>query len=246
MIHTGTSESLENRPFGGELSEDSKLTALDHNRAGASLTNYTSTYDGLDRITSTSSADGTTDYVYDSYGQLTCADFSYQTDEPFYYDGTARRLLRRVSEHQRHPTHRDRDRNADEEPFFVHGPGAKGLFGKDANAALAICYESSILQHAVDAFNNGAKVYIASVAKDVGGIDTALIRLSEIAREYSMTVVMANGVELSDGCELAGKTSVCNDKGEVLMQLDDACEGIIVVDTETHDVVDRTIAANSG
>ena len=127
----------------------------------------------------------------------------------------------------------------DEESFFVPGRDSRGLFGKDSNVALAICYELSVPEHAANAFNNGAQIYIASVAKSIGGIENAIARLGEIAREYSMTVLMSNCVGLSDGLECAGKTSVWNQKGVLLRQLDDADEGIIVVDTEMQTAVRR-------
>ena len=125
----------------------------------------------------------------------------------------------------------------DEESFFVRGQDSTGLFDKDAKAALAICYELSVPEHAANAFNNGAQIYIASVAKSVGGVENAIARLSEIAREYSMTVLMSNCVGLSDGIECGGRTSVWNDKGVLLGQFDDANEGAIVVDTERQDAV---------
>ncbi len=124
--------------------------------------------------------------------------------------------------------------HSDEEGFFVPGPRSAGFIGQDAKAALSICYELSVPEHAANVFQNGAEIYIASVAKSVRGIGRALERLSEIAREYSMTVLMANCIGLSDGMECAGKTSVWNKNGVLLAQLDDVSEGIIVVDTKTH------------
>jgi predicted amidohydrolase len=134
--------------------------------------------------------------------------------------------------------------HADEESFFAAGPRATGLVGAGAKAALAICYELSVPEHAANAFENGADIYIASVAKHVGGIDNAITRLGEIACEYSMTVMMSNCIGQCDGGECAGKTSVWNNKGVLLTQLDDTREGVIVVDTETQDVVQHTIESN--
>jgi len=64
---------------------------------------------------------------------------------------------------------------------------------------------------------------------------------AEIACKYSMTVLMSNCVGQSDGRECAGKTSVWNNKGALVGQLNDTNEGIVIADTETQDVIEATI-----
>lgn len=126
--------------------------------------------------------------------------------------------------------------HADEEPFFIHGRNTTNTLPNYPNIALAICYEISVPEHAEAAYNNKAEIYLASVVKSMGGIDKALGRLAEIARSYSMTVIMANSVGISDGELCAGKSSVWNDKGELLGQLNDTDEGILIFDTETGEI----------
>jgi predicted amidohydrolase len=131
--------------------------------------------------------------------------------------------------------------HADEEPFFVSGENKKHGIGK--NMALAICYEISVPAHAEDAFKSGAKIYLASVAKSISGIDKATDRLAEIARTYSMTVLMSNCIGLADGEECAGKSSIWNTKGQIIGQLNDTHEGILILDTDTQEVVEKMILA---
>ncbi|MEQ1587879.1 MAG: nitrilase-related carbon-nitrogen hydrolase [Cyclobacteriaceae bacterium] len=107
--------------------------------------------------------------------------------------------------------------------------------------SLAICYEISIPEHTESAFKSGAEIYIASVAKFVNGIDKALQRLLEIAQKYSMTVLMSNCIGESDGNECAGKTSIWNSKGLLVGQLDGTHEGVLIVDTDTNDVVEKML-----
>ncbi|HEY8970930.1 MAG TPA: carbon-nitrogen hydrolase family protein [Puia sp.] len=126
--------------------------------------------------------------------------------------------------------------HADEEPFFVSGQHGPGRIGEDI--ALAICYEISVPQHAEDAHRNGARVYIASVAKFMHGIDKALARLAEIGSSYSMTVLMSNSVGQADGYECAGKSSIWDNKGRLLGQLDGYREGILLLDTDTKEVIE--------
>lgn len=146
--------------------------------------------------------------------------------------------------HQSRQWYSKQSLHSDEEPFFVPGQGSTGFLGEDPRAALAICYELSVPEHAANASHKGATIYLASVAKTAGGIEKALPRLAEIAREYSMTVLMSNCVGQSDGCEWGGKTSVWNNKGALLAQLDEVSEGFIVFDTETQEVMQRIMESN--
>lgn len=129
----------------------------------------------------------------------------------------------------------------DEEAFFAGGRPSPGLIGKNADIALAICYELSVPEHAEAAFATGAHIYFASVAKFAHGIDRAKKRLSEIATQYSMTVLMANCVGKCDGSDCAGQTSIWNKQGELLGQLNGTDEGIIIFDTDTQETVVKMV-----
>jgi predicted amidohydrolase len=130
----------------------------------------------------------------------------------------------------------------DEEEFFISGENLSCLKIKETNVALAICYELSIPEHSASAFESGAQVYIASVAKSVNGVEKASKSLSEIARRYSMTVLMANCIGPSDDFEGAGKTSIWNDKGLLTGELNDIDEGILVMDTETEKAIEEVFS----
>lgn len=121
----------------------------------------------------------------------------------------------------------------DEEPFFVKGENFSVL-DLEKKIGLAICYEISVEDHLQEALDCGAVIYLASVAKFTGGINKALMRLSEIARAYSMQVLMANCIGETDGCQCAGKSSYWNDHGKLIAQLNDTSEGMLLVDTETQ------------
>jgi predicted amidohydrolase len=136
------------------------------------------------------------------------------------------------SKHYLHP---------DEEPFFVPGRNIASIMIGETTVAPAICYEISIQEHAERASTEGAAIYVASVAKFVSGIDKALQRLAEIAGSYSMTVLMANCVGVCDGCDCAGRTSIWNNQGKLLRQLSQLDEGILIFDTSSEQVIERTI-----
>src|SRR5690606_20170969 len=80
--------------------------------------------------------------------------------------------------------------HADEETFFIKSEKELACKGNLNTIALAICYEISVPEHAEDAYARGAEIYLASVAKFNTGVQNALERLAEIAKKYSMTVLM--------------------------------------------------------
>ena len=142
--------------------------------------------------------------------------------------------------HKARQTYSKKYIHPDEEGFFISGQSSVGLIG-NTNIAPAICYELSVPEHAENAFKSGANIYIASVAKFVKGIDRAIERLSEIANKYSMTVLMSNCIGQSDGQECAGKTSIWNSQGTLVGQLNDTNEGILIIDTDTQEIIEKTI-----
>ncbi len=137
--------------------------------------------------------------------------------------------------HQARQTYSKKYLHSDEEDFFVSGQSSIGSIGNKTNIALAICYEISVPEHSENAFNSGAEIYIASVAKSVVGVEKAVKSLSDIANKYSMTVLMSNCIGHCDNFECGGKTSVWNDKGLLVGQLNDTNEGILIIDTDTQE-----------
>jgi predicted amidohydrolase len=127
----------------------------------------------------------------------------------------------------------------DEFPYFINGPTQAPL-AKD-KTALAICYELSVTEHSEDAFKNGAEIYIASVAKSVSGAEKAVKTLRDIAKKYSMIVLMSNYIGYCDNFECGGKTSIWDNKGFLLAQLNDRSEGILIIDTDTQQAIEKTI-----
>lgn len=129
----------------------------------------------------------------------------------------------------------------DEEAVFVRGRSSPHLQVNQTNIALAICYEISVPEHLESALKSGPRIYVASVAKFVNGINKAIERLSKVAGDYSMPVLMSNCVGFSDGSPCAGKTSVWNHRGSLIGQLNDLDEGMLIFDTETHELIEKVI-----
>jgi predicted amidohydrolase len=125
----------------------------------------------------------------------------------------------------------------DEEAFFVPGRRAPHVQVNHTKIALAICYEISVAEHLESALKSGPGIYVASVAKFVHGINKALERLSSIARDGALPVLMSNCVGVADGGQCAGKTSVWNKRGVLIGQLNESDEGMLIFDTNTQGLI---------
>jgi predicted amidohydrolase len=143
--------------------------------------------------------------------------------------------------HQPRQTYCKQYLHHDEEPYFIAGKHQVPSMKNKNKMALAICYELSVPEHSENAFKSGAEIYIASVAKSVSGAATAIKTLSDIANKYSMTVLMSNCIGYCDNVYCGGKTSIWNNKGILAGQLNDTNEGIIIINTDTQEVIEKTI-----
>lgn len=124
--------------------------------------------------------------------------------------------------------------HSDEKPYFIEGHEQTILTIKGLNIALAICYESLQPEHSEYANKLGADIYLASVAKSQGGIEKANVYFPKIADNYAMPVLMVNGLGYCDNFKSAGQTSVWDESGILLEQLDSQSEGIIIYDTDLN------------
>ena len=117
----------------------------------------------------------------------------------------------------------------------AHNPLILQLDEKNTIAP-AICYELSNPDHSENAKNNNANIYIASVLNSFNGIEDDINKLSNIAYKHKMTVFMANYGGESGGYKCAGRSSIWNDNGELIKQLDSITEGILQYNTETKSI----------
>lgn len=124
----------------------------------------------------------------------------------------------------------------DEYPYFVKGQQPFFLTLNHHTIAPAICYESLLPEHAENAFKCGAGIYLASVAKSNDGVEKAFKHYPNIAKQYSMTVLMSNCIGYCDNFESAGRSSVWNKKGMLAGQLNGTSEGILIFDTDTEEI----------
>lgn len=127
-----------------------------------------------------------------------------------------------------------------EKKFFAEGKNPLLLNFATEVISPAICYEATVDAHCEYAKQNNATIYIASVLSSINGIDEELKKLSDIAGKKNLITFMSNYVGQSGGYECAGKSSVWNEKGELMGQLDGKNEGVLVFDTLTKEVKTAT------
>jgi len=127
----------------------------------------------------------------------------------------------------------------DEFPYFVTGDQQVILTVDNKKIAPAICYESLQPEHAHKANSLGADIYLASVAKSQNGINKAMIHYPQVAKNYSMTVLMSNCVGFCDNFNSVGNSAVWAKDGKLIGQLDDKNEGLLIFDTETEELIKR-------
>lgn len=127
----------------------------------------------------------------------------------------------------------------DELPYFAAGEGKVAL--DEGKIALSICYELSVPEHAEAAHAQGAEVYVSSVAKSVTGAAKAIETLVGTAGQYGMAVLFANCVGHCDDFDCGGGTAVISRDGRLLAQLNDTDEGVLILDTDTEEVVEKIL-----
>lgn len=124
----------------------------------------------------------------------------------------------------------------DELPYFAAGTEFTTLKIGNHTISPAICYESLLPEHAAQAMKRGADFYMASVAKSERGVAKAFNHYPQIARQYSMPVLMVNNIGPADTFISAGQSAVWNAKGELRGKLSADREGILVYNTLTDTV----------
>lgn len=129
----------------------------------------------------------------------------------------------------------------DEFPYFENGTEQVIIEIENQKIIPAICYESLQIEHAEKATKLGGEIYVASVAKSKNGVEKAFIHYPEVAKTYSMPVLMSNCIGECDNFVSVGFSSVWTKEGKLAEQLDNKNEGILVFNTATEEVIKQII-----
>ena len=115
-----------------------------------------------------------------------------------------------------------------EEKVFIPHDWNPLLVHNEDVMSLAICADINNPLHAKTAYENNSTVYLASVLITPDGYSPDTAVLKKYAREYHMTVMMANYCGFTGGYETAGGSMVIDSHGNTIAALDRGKEGILV------------------
>ena len=124
--------------------------------------------------------------------------------------------------------------HSDEFPFFTSGTEPLALTQANHVLVPAICYESMQANHAEQAADLGAQVYLASVAKHERGVMAGFGHYPLIAKKHAMAVMMANCVGAADNFIGAGQSAIWNADGELVCSADALQEALVMYDMQTR------------
>lgn len=123
--------------------------------------------------------------------------------------------------------------HADELPYFNSGNEQIILNIKGNKIAVGICYETLQRDHFLYAKQQGADIYIASVAKSKSGIEKAYQYFPKLAKEFETPILMANSIGFCDNFLSVGQSAIWDKNGTLIEQLDHTNQGIIMYQTES-------------
>jgi predicted amidohydrolase len=124
----------------------------------------------------------------------------------------------------------------DELPFFSAGQSNQPWLLKSPKVALVICFELTDDALIRSALRADAELLIASVAKHKDGMDSAHVRLHEIAASFQVPTMIVNSLGLQDGMNCCGDSAAWNRNGRLVSQLGDEEEGLLMVDFAESDL----------
>lgn len=121
--------------------------------------------------------------------------------------------------------------HADEEPYFTQGK-EEVVWSLEERIAPAICYESTLAVHALEAQRMKPTIYLASVAKSATGLAKAQAHYASISQEHTWWTLLVNTVGPADNFMGAGGSAAWNPKGNKIACLDER-EAVLWIDTIT-------------
>nr|WP_260834350.1 hypothetical protein [Stenotrophomonas maltophilia] len=93
-----------------------------------------------------------------------------------------------------------------------------------------MCFESLQMESALRAKDVRATVYVASVAKNMIGMEQAHRHYATVARELGMIVLACNGVGNADGFEMTGGSAAWDNSGALRCSAGTGDEALVLYD----------------
>lgn len=128
--------------------------------------------------------------------------------------------------------YRKRFLHGDEVDFFTAGNDTVVCESHGQQIGVAICADISNPCHSADASDQAATVYAAGVAMTPDGVAAAEARMSRYAGQHGLIAVMANYASSTGGYEIAGRSAIWKQTGEVVAQANADGESLVMAGVE--------------
>ncbi len=115
-----------------------------------------------------------------------------------------------------------------EEHVFTSGPGGPPLRIGSTTIALSICRDAKQPSHVAKAAALGADIYAAGVMVDEPGYLVKAPLLAGFARQHRMAILMANYSGSTGGDVSIGRSAVCDEHGQVVVESQGNAEVIVI------------------
>ena len=112
---------------------------------------------------------------------------------------------------------------------------------EDKKISFAICADIDNPLHSENACKKETDIYIASIFFTPNGIPNAYRDLQSYAQKHKMNVLMSNFSGESWGSPSAGQSAFWNNKGELVVYMNDSNSGLLLVENENDYWTSRVI-----
>jgi predicted amidohydrolase len=112
--------------------------------------------------------------------------------------------------------YRKRFVHSSEEPHFVASDDSVVFVAGGTTIGVAICADISNPIHPADAARQGAKLYVAGVAKTPDEIGAAEANMAAYAKQHAMMTIMANYASPTGGFPTGGRSAAWDESGRLM------------------------------
>ena len=128
-----------------------------------------------------------------------------------------------------------------EEKYFTSKEANIQLNIKGEKINIAICADISNFEHPKKAYTENCNLYLASVLVSKKGLEFDRNLLAKYAKEYNLSIMMSNFGGISGGYDCAGFSSVWNNTGELIGEIENNNEGLLIATKSNGDWKTETV-----
>lgn len=132
--------------------------------------------------------------------------------------------------------------HGEENIYFTSSTNYNPLIGLESEQiSIAVCADINHPEHVKNARKTGSTVYTASIFFEPHEMTKAHTTLSDYAKTHQMNVLMSNFSGKPYGLIAGGKSAFWNKKGELIASLNNADEGVLLIEKVEENWKGKTI-----